>query len=138
MYLVLTLSWIDDVRSRISIVRKYIYFNNASSGPLFIDTVEYVKKFLDTWSVEGEPWDFALDCIIESKKLFAEFIGDSKGEIVAVSGATCGINIILPSIKYDHGCNAVVSELNFPASIYALHALRRRGFIKEIRIAIYD
>ena len=129
------MSWINDIRSKINIVKKYIYFNNASSGPLFIDTIEYVKKFLDMWSEEGEPWDFALDCIIETKKLFAEFIGGSKDEIAAVPGATYGINTILSSIRYVHGCNVVVSELNFPTSIYTLHTLRRRGFIKEIRIA---
>jgi len=129
------MSWINNVRSKINIVKRYIYFNNASSGPLFTDTVGYVKKFLDMWNEEGEPWDFALDCVIEVKKLFAEFVGASKDEIAAVPGATYGINIILSSIKYGHGCNAVISELNFPTSIYTLHALRKRGFIKEVRIA---
>ena len=47
------MSWINDVRSKINIVKRYIYFNNASNGSLFTDTVEYIKKFLDMWNEEG-------------------------------------------------------------------------------------
>jgi len=109
--------------------------DNAGAGPLSIDVSKAVNAFLEVWSKEGEPWDVALEHIVEARALFADLIGANTDEVAAVPNVTSGLNAILSSLPFGEGANAVASPLNFPTGIYTLHALRQRGFLKEVRLA---
>jgi selenocysteine lyase/cysteine desulfurase len=127
--------WLEELRSRIEITSKKIYFDNAGAGPLSIDVIESIRSFLELWSREGEPWDEALDHIVEARKEFASLIGADYRNVAAMPGVTYGLNSLLSSLKIKPGSNAVTSPLNFPTGIIALQAMRASGLLKEVRIA---
>jgi len=129
------MGWLEDLRSRIEITAKKIYFDNAGAGPLSKDVVEAVRSFLDLWSREGEPWDEALEHIVEARREFGSLIGADYRNVAAVPGVTYGLNSLLSSIKIKPGSNAVASPLNFPTGIISLQAMRRSGMIREVRLA---
>jgi len=132
---VISLNWLEDLRSRIDITKNKIYLDNAGAGPLSRDVVTAISSFIDLWSREGEPWDEALEHIVEARKEFGELIGASVDNIAATPGVTYGLNAILSSIEIKPGSNAVASPLNFPTGIISLQAMRSRGILKEVRLA---
>jgi len=129
------MGWLEDLRSRIEITRHKIYLDNAGAGPLSRDVVDAINRFLDIWSREGEPWDEALDHIVDARREFGELIGVDYRYVAAVPGVTYGLNSLLSSIKIKPGSNAVASPLNFPTSIISLQAMRSSGILKEVRLA---
>ena len=68
------MGWLEELRDRIEITQKKTYLDNAGAGPLTKDAVEAITDFLNLWQGEGEPWELALDYIIEAKKVFAQLI----------------------------------------------------------------
>jgi selenocysteine lyase/cysteine desulfurase len=130
------MKWLEELRSHIEIVGKKTYLDNAGAGPLTKDAADAVRSFLDLWQSEGEPWELALDHIVEAKKYFARLINaQSWQNIAAVSGATHGLNSLLSAMEFKPGSNVVVSSLNFPTGIFSFHALKSRGLIREVRVA---
>ncbi|GAB6945864.1 aminotransferase class V-fold PLP-dependent enzyme [Vulcanisaeta sp. JCM 14467] len=130
------MGWLEELRDRIEITRRKAYLDNAGAGPLTKDAVEAVTNFLNKWQVEGEPWELALDHIVEAKKVFAQLIdAPSWQNIAAVPSATYGLNALLSAMEFKPGSNVVVSPLNFPTGIFSFHALKSRGLIKEVRVA---
>ena len=121
-------------RSRIPIVEKKIYFDNAGAGPLTLDVYERVKWFLDLWREEGEPWREVLEDIVNARREFASLVGAHEDCVAVVPGVTYGLNAVFASLKIKPGSNIVVSPFNFPTSFHTLHAMRRRGLISEVRV----
>lgn len=128
------MSWLEDLRSRIDITRSKIYLDNAGAGPLPRDVIAAINRFIDLWSREGEPWDDALEHIVEARREFGELIGAGVDNVAATPGVTYGLNAILSSIKIKQGSNAVTSPLNFPTGVISLQAMRSRGVLKEVRL----
>ena len=128
------MTWLDEVRKQLPSIRNRVYLNNASSGPLPKPVADAVREFLDTWVESGEPWDIALDKILELKRRYAGFIGASAEEIAYAPGVTYAFQVILSSLDLDRESNIVVSELNFPTSIIMAKAMERRGLVKEVRV----
>lgn len=123
-------------RDRIGVVsRGYVYLDNAGAGPLPLDTLEAVEKYVAMWYESGEPWIEGLEAVRNSKRLFAEMVRTSVDNIAAVPGLTYGVNIVLSSLKIPRDSNIVVAETNFPTTVYTAHAMRRSGLVSEVRIA---
>jgi selenocysteine lyase/cysteine desulfurase len=132
--LMMPMGWLEDLRSRIEITSKMIYFDNAGAGPLSRDVIESIRSFLELWSGEGEPWDEALDHIVDARREFASLVGADYRYVAAVPGVTYGLNSLLSSLKIRPGSNAVVSPLNFPTGIISLQAMRSAGLLREVRL----
>lgn len=126
-------SWLGEARRLIPITRSRVYLDNAGAGPLSIPVLDAVNRFLGLWAERGEPWDEALEHIVEARRLFAEIIGASLEEVAAVPGVTYGYNALLSSLPL-RGGKAVASPFNFPTTYYSLHGLRRRGLLSEVVI----
>ena len=131
------MAWIEEVRSLIPITRDRVYLDNAGAGPLPRPTVEAVNRFLAKWMSEGEPWEEGLRAVVEARRLFASLIGAQLEEVAAAPGVTYGLNALLASFRLD-GKVAVAAPYNFPTSYHTLHALRRRGILREVRVARGD
>ncbi|WP_069807261.1 aminotransferase class V-fold PLP-dependent enzyme [Vulcanisaeta thermophila] len=129
------MGWLEDLREHIPITRRRVYLDNAGAGPLTKDAVDAVNEFLNLWITEGEPWELALDHIVEAKREFGRLINAPPSNIAAVPSATHGLNALLSTLRFRPGSNVVISELNFPTGVFSFHALRRRGAIREVRIA---
>ena len=93
---------------------------------------EAITSFLELWDREGEPWGEALGHVEEARRLFASLIGARPGEVAVTPGATYGFNALVSMLRL--GGNAVAGPANFPTTYYTLHALRRRGVLREVRI----
>jgi len=130
------MGWLEDIRSQIPSIRDRVYLNNASSGPLPMPVIDGVRDFIDYWGVNGEPWDIALDKIVELKRLYAGFIGASMEEVAYAPGVTYALQIILSSIRFPRDSNIVVSMHNFPTSLAMAKALERSGVVKEVRVVV--
>ncbi|WP_243678478.1 hypothetical protein [Vulcanisaeta distributa] len=132
------MGWLEELRGgRIEITRRKIYLDNAGgAGPLTKDAAEAIMNFVNLWQEEGEPWELALDHIVEAKRVFAQLINaPSWQSIAAVPSATYGLNALLSAMEFRPGSNVVISSLNFPTGVFSFHALKSRGLIKEVRIA---
>ncbi|MDM7275829.1 MAG: aminotransferase class V-fold PLP-dependent enzyme [Thermoprotei archaeon] len=125
----------EGVRSKIRILERYVYLDNASSGPLPDPVVDAVKSFSEYWALSGEPWDEGIEALLEVKRLFSSFIGASHHNVAAFPGVTYGLGVILSSLKVRRGSNIVVGSHNFPTSIIMARALERAGVIGEVREA---
>lgn len=125
-----------EARSRIGVVSEgFIYLDNAGAGPLPVDTVESVKRFVDQWFRSGEPWIEGLEAVESSKKLFADLVKVSPDEIAATPGLTYGLNSLLSSLDLDGTRDIIVSDANFPTSIYTAHSMKRAGLVRNVIIA---
>ncbi len=131
------MAWLEEVRSLIPITREKVYLDNAGAGPLPGPTVEAVRGFLEKWMREGEPWEEGLRAVVEARRLFAELVGARLEEVAAAPGVTYGLNALLASLRLD-GRVAVAAPYNFPTSYHTLHALRRRGILREVSVARGD
>ncbi|MEN2999966.1 MAG: aminotransferase class V-fold PLP-dependent enzyme [Acidilobaceae archaeon] len=126
-----------NVRSQIKILQKYVYLDNASSGPLSEPVVERIAEFARKWQEEGEPWEEGVFSVLNSKKLFSEMIGARGEEVAAFPGVTYGLGMILTSLPLKRG-KAVVADHNFPTSILLARSLEARGLVREVRVARLD
>lgn len=122
-------------RSRIGVLRRYVYLDNASSGPLPESVVDAVRRFTESWYLEGEPWDDGIMAVVDCKKLFAELINTTPNEVAAFPGVTYGLAVILSSLRLKRGSNVVVSSHNFPTSIVMARVMAMSGLIEEVRVA---
>ncbi len=127
------MSWLDGVRILIPITMEKVYLDNAGAGPLSRPVIDAVERFLGLWAERGEPWDEALEHIVEARHLFADLIGASLEEVAAVPGVTYGYNALLSSLPLKGG-KAVAGPYNFPTTYYSLHGLRRRGLLSDVVI----
>jgi selenocysteine lyase/cysteine desulfurase len=126
--------WLGEARSLIPITREKVYFDNAGAGPLSTPVLEAIERFARLWAERGEPWDEALEHIVEARRLFAELVGARLEEVAAVPGVTFGYNALLASLRLDGRGKAVAGPYNFPTTYYSLHGLRRRGLLREVVI----
>ncbi len=127
-------AWLDSLRRQIPIVESKVYLDNAGAGPLTTPVMMRIVAFLGLWQEEGEPWDEALEDIVEARRLFARLIGASLEEVAAVPGVSYGFNALVSSLRLDGRGNVVAGPVNFPTTYYTLHALKRRGLVREVRI----
>lgn len=126
---------VDSARSKIGILRKYVYLDNASSGPLPDPVVNAIRSFTDKWASEGEPWEDGVEAWLECKKLFSQLVKASPDEVALLPGVTYGLSVILSSLKLRENSNIVVSSLNFPTSILIARSMVARGLVREVRVA---
>lgn len=125
--------WLEEVRELIPITRDRVYLDNAGAGPLSTPVLDAINGFTRLWAERGEPWDEALEHIVEARRLFAELIGARLEEVAAVPGVTYGYNALLASLSL-RGGKAVAAPYNFPTTYYSLHGLKRRGLLDEVVI----
>jgi selenocysteine lyase/cysteine desulfurase len=118
-----------------------IYFDTAVMGACPASTLavmeEYVRDMTDQFRGEGdwrsgtERWT---ERRINSKRLFAEFIGASVEEVCFVPNASTGINTALSMLPFRRGTNIVTTNLAFPMCAVAALKQRERGAkVKFIR-----
>ncbi len=113
------------------------FLNHASHSPLAIPVRDAFEKFFDSWQKTAhnhDPESFRIFEEVRSK--LADFIGAKSVRIGLAPHTTFGMNIPASGLPWREGDNLVISECEFPASVYPWLRLRNKGV--EIRFAKTD
>lgn len=121
-------------RSNFMLADGLIYLNHASQGPLPIPSREAYDLYLDRWQKMDHRHEAELFTSIENvRKNLAGLIGATPDRIGISSTTSFGLNIVSAGYPWAAGDNVVVSDGDFPASVYPWMRLESSGV--EIRFA---
>jgi cysteine desulfurase / selenocysteine lyase len=121
-------------RSYFGLNKGVTYLNHAAHSPLPLPVREVFDKFLDSWQKTAHEHDAESFSMFETLRgKLAGFIGAKSDRIGYAPHTTFGMNVIASGLRWNPGDNIVISEKEFPASVYPWLKLRNKGV--EIRFA---
>ncbi len=110
------------------------YLNHASHGPLSIPARRAFEEFFDSWQKTAHNHDPESFRIFEEVRTrLAAFVGADAVRVGLSPHTTFGMNILASGLDWKQGDNLVISERDFPASVYPWLRLKSKGV--EIRFA---
>lgn len=118
---------ISSIRSRFHVFQNKIYLNSCSQGALSDVVAAGLEEYVRSWDEWGSPWDLWVEQYEAARMAFAHLIGAKPEEIAIVTSASAGINAVASALCFDHRCNVVMGELEFPTMGYVWLAQRTRG-----------
>jgi selenocysteine lyase/cysteine desulfurase len=105
-----------------------VYLNHASHGPLPLTARKAYDDFLDGWQKTEHDHDAESFRIIkELRRKLASLIGTGEERIGLSNNTTYGFNILTGGYPWRKGDNVVLSEGEFPASVYPWVSLKKIG-----------
>lgn len=105
-----------------------IYLNTASVGPLSLFVKKKLAEFDKRWLAGDTRFDEETFRMLEEiRKMCARLIGADPEEIGFCPSTSHGLNVCISGLDLKPGDEAVVSELEFPAGVYALKLLEQKG-----------
>lgn len=111
-----------------------VYLNHASHPPMPIPCRLAYERFFDSWEKTAHNHDPESFRIFEELRgKLADFVCVPTERIGLSPHTTYGMNILASGIRWREGDNLVISEREFPASVYPWLRLRNKGV--EIRFA---
>lgn len=125
----------DAYRAQTAALRKFIYLNHASVGPLSDSVIAAVSEQLAQQqmaeSVVQDPW---FDGWRLSRQRVAELLGGTRDEVCNLTNTWDGVSRAVSSLPLGKGDEALVDADEFPSVYYALAELRLQGVnITEVR-----
>jgi selenocysteine lyase/cysteine desulfurase len=123
---------LDRARSFFALDDGVTYLNHASHAPLPLPARAAFERFFDSWQKSAHRHDPESYRIFEEvRSKVAGMIGARPERIGLSPHTTFGMNILASGLRWKAGDNVVISEREFPASVYPW--LRLRGHGVEIR-----
>ncbi len=119
----------SDIRAKFPVLRKVVYLDNASFGPMPVATMKIFKQAVENGGMYGS-LDFQkrFDAVEKVRVQVARFIGDGNSEQVAfVPNTSTGLSIVARGIEWKRGDNVVGILGEFPANVYPWLELEYRG-----------
>jgi selenocysteine lyase/cysteine desulfurase len=121
-------------RSYFSLDDGVIYLNHASHSPLALPVRAAFERFFDSWQKTAHRHDPESFRIFEEVRArLAGMIGSASERVGLSPHTTFGMNILASGLRWRPGDNVVLSEKEFPASIYPWLRLKEKDV--EIRWA---
>ncbi len=111
-----------------------VYLNHAAHPPMALPVRAAYEKFFDSWEKTAHDHDydsFRMFEVLRAK--LAAFIGASPERVALAPHTTFGMNVMASGLTWNRGDNLVLSEREFPASVYPWLRLRDKGV--EVRFA---
>lgn len=107
-------------RKEFPIFERATYFNSCSLGALSTRVAAAVREFTDLWDARGAaawygPW---LDEIEDLRSRFASLIGATPDEVAIFPSVTSALTAVASCFNYRSKSGVVVSELEFPTTVY--------------------
>jgi selenocysteine lyase/cysteine desulfurase len=121
-------------RSYFDLDKSITYLNHASHSPLPLPARHEFETFFDSWQKTAHNHDaesFRIFELVRAK--LAGFIGAEPSRIGLSPHTTFGMNVIASGIAWKPGDNLILSEKEFPASVYPWLRLQTKGV--EIKYA---
>ncbi len=129
----------EEIRQQFPVLKRWIYFNHAATGPLPTPAVKAIERFCQKASIQGEvPYLEAERVVERTRKLAARLMMVKPAEIAFVKNTSQGIIIALGSIPWERGDNIVIMKDAFPANSYPYHLLLpevEKRFISSVELA---
>jgi cysteine desulfurase/selenocysteine lyase len=125
---------LKSARSYFALDKSITYLNHASHSPLTLPARNAFETFFDSWQKTAHNHDAESFRIFEElRSKLADFIGTEPVRIGLSPHTTFGMNILASGLGWKKGDNLVLSEREFPASVYPWLRLNNKGV--EIRFA---
>jgi selenocysteine lyase/cysteine desulfurase len=125
---------IDRARSYFELDDGVTYLNHASHSPLPLPVRAAFENFFDSWQKTAHRHDAESYRIFEEVRAkLAGMIGVMPERVGLSPHTTYGMSILSSGLSWKSGDNMVLSEMEFPASVYPWLMLKERGV--EIRWA---
>jgi len=120
-------SALSEVRQHFPGVRKWIYFETSAWGLVPLAARDALNHCLDL-QIDGDfDKDTAGETIERIRAKFASLVRAKADEIAIVKNVSEGVNVIVASLLWRPGDNAVIcTEVDHPNCIYALYNVRDR------------
>jgi len=119
------------LREEYPLTRDLIWFNTAANGACPASTIatieEYMRDAVRSLREGGSGSENWGEKRLNSKRLFAEIIGASEGEVAFVPNASVGVNTAFGMVPLGKGDNVVTTDLCFPMGAVVINKQRERG-----------
>jgi selenocysteine lyase/cysteine desulfurase len=123
---------LERARSYFALNDGVTYLNHASHSPLAIPVRRAYEQFFDSWEGTAHRHDPESFRIFEELRAkLADMISAKPERIGLAPHTTYGMNILASGIRWERGDNLVISDREFPASVYPWLRLKEKGV--EIR-----
>ncbi len=107
--------------------RNGIYLQTSASGLVPLAARDAMLRYLDGRIAEGGEETTMFAAVERTRSKFADMLGAAADEIAIVKSVSEGINLIVTSLPWQGGDNAVLcGDIEHPNSIYALYNMRAR------------
>jgi len=104
------------------------YFNHAAISPLPTPVKEKLDAYLKIRSeAEIEPYFLTLDQAIGAKEKLAKMLGVKNKCIAWASNVSDSLNILAQGIRWKHGDEVILNNIEFPSNIYPFLNLKSEG-----------
>ncbi|OGC96002.1 MAG: hypothetical protein A2W25_09685 [candidate division Zixibacteria bacterium RBG_16_53_22] len=115
-------------RSYFALDNGVTYLNHASHSPLALPVREAFERFFDSWQKTAHRHDPESFRIFEDVRArLAGMIGAWPERVGLSPHTTYGMNILSSGLTWKAGDNVVISEKEFPASVYPWLRLKDKG-----------
>jgi selenocysteine lyase/cysteine desulfurase len=115
-------------RSEFAVVRRYVYLNHASAGPLPLSSKSAIDEFLRAHAEEAVRGTFAHDCAMpQYRARIGRFIGADGKRIAIATNTSSAASIVASGLDWKPGDEALLCDNEFPANAVPWIALRERG-----------
>ncbi len=121
------------LRREFPVVKKYVYFDHASVGPLPWRSLRAVQNLNEEKLLGKLEWDEWEGALGEARRVIAEFMSAGKEEIALTANTTEGLGIVTNGVKWRKDDNIVTTDLEFPSSLFACQGAARRYGV-ELRV----
>ena len=119
---------IERARSYFAVDDGVVYLNHASHSPLPLPVRAAFERFFDSWQKTAHRHDPESFRIFEELRGKLAFMIGARPERIGLSPhTTYGLNILASGIRWKKGDNIVLSDKEFPASVYPWLRLREKG-----------
>jgi cysteine desulfurase/selenocysteine lyase len=103
------------IREDFPVTNKYSYLANAAISPIPSQVENALSEFYkENMSYGGTQWRKWIDCIEDTRRMYAAFIGARSAEIAFTHSTSEGMNIIAHLLA--HRGHAISNDLEFPSS----------------------
>lgn len=115
-------------RKYFPILEEKVQLSSCSQSALSIQVQQSIEEFIQSWISEGMNWNKWMNCVEETKALFAQMINASPEEIAILSSVSDAASTVASALNFDKDRNKIVTtELDFPSIGHVWLAQQKRG-----------
>jgi selenocysteine lyase/cysteine desulfurase len=120
-------SRLAEIRSHFPVLRKKIYLNSCSQGPLSDAVRGGFEEYMRTWDAQGSPWEAWIEEYEAARASFARFIHAEPDEVAILPSVSAGVNSVASAFDYRDRNGVALGEFDFPTMGHVWLSQQARG-----------